>query len=95
MLILYINKTYCIFTIRLYKLHFPAAMGHACAALSALLAGISEIHRKDYPQVEQTLSGKVLHVSSMTCFQLTPQYILLGVAEAFVTPACTYSQFTF
>ncbi|KAL0154987.1 hypothetical protein M9458_049250, partial [Cirrhinus mrigala] len=52
-----------------------------------LLAGISEIHRKDYPQVEQTLSGKVLHVSSMTCFQLTPQYILLGVAEAFVTPA--------
>ncbi|XP_016329856.1 solute carrier family 15 member 5-like [Sinocyclocheilus anshuiensis] len=63
-------------------------MGHACAALSALLAGISEIHRKNYPQVEQTLSGKVLHVSSMTCFQLTPQYILLGVAEAFVTPAC-------
>uniref|UniRef100_A0A673MZJ2 Solute carrier family 15 member 5-like n=1 Tax=Sinocyclocheilus rhinocerous TaxID=307959 RepID=A0A673MZJ2_9TELE len=73
----------------LYKLHFPTAMGHACAALSALLAGISEIHRKNYPQVEQTLSGKVLHVSSMTCFQLTPQYILLGVAEAFVTPACT------
>uniref|UniRef100_A0A8C2JG09 Solute carrier family 15 member 5 n=1 Tax=Cyprinus carpio TaxID=7962 RepID=A0A8C2JG09_CYPCA len=65
------------------------SMGHACAALSALLAGISEIHRKYYPQVEQTLSGKVLHVSSMTCFQLTPQYILLGVAEAFVTPACT------
>ncbi|RXN19071.1 solute carrier family 15 member 5 [Labeo rohita] len=69
------------------------AMGHACAALSALLAGISEIHRKDYPQVEQTLSGKVLHVSSMTCFQLTPQYVLLGVAEAFVTPACSLISF--
>ncbi|KTF95480.1 hypothetical protein cypCar_00023924 [Cyprinus carpio] len=68
-------------------------MGHACAALSALLAGISEIHRKYYPQVEQTLSGKVLHVSSMTCFQLTPQYILLGVAEAFVTPACSLISF--
>ncbi|XP_016117616.1 solute carrier family 15 member 5-like [Sinocyclocheilus grahami] len=68
-------------------------MGHACAALSALLAGISEIHRKNYPQVEQTLSGKVLHVSSMTCFQLTPQYILLGVAEAFVTPACSLISF--
>ncbi|XP_016145804.1 solute carrier family 15 member 5-like [Sinocyclocheilus grahami] len=68
-------------------------MGHACAALSALLAGISEIHRKDYPQVEQTLSGKVLHVFSMTCFQLTPQYILLEVAEAFVTPACSLISF--
>ncbi|XP_057186450.1 solute carrier family 15 member 5 [Triplophysa rosa] len=68
-------------------------MGHACAALSALLAGISEIHRKDYPQVEQTLSGKVLQVSSMRCFQLTPQYILLGVAEAFVTPACSLISF--
>ncbi|XDV52818.1 hypothetical protein PO909_021475 [Leuciscus waleckii] len=61
--------------------------------LSALLAGISEIHRKDYPQVEQTLSGEVLQVSSMTCFQLTPQYILLGVAEAFVTPACSLISF--
>uniref|UniRef100_A0A673N8H2 Solute carrier family 15 member 5-like n=1 Tax=Sinocyclocheilus rhinocerous TaxID=307959 RepID=A0A673N8H2_9TELE len=70
-----------------------STMGHACAALSALLAGISEIHRKNYPQVEQTLSGKVLHVSSMTCFQLTPQYILLGVAEAFVTPACSLISF--
>ncbi|CAM4734828.1 unnamed protein product [Leuciscus chuanchicus] len=68
-------------------------VGHACAALSALLAGISEIHRKDYPQVEQTLSGEVLQVSSMTCFQLTPQYILLGVAEAFVTPACSLISF--
>ncbi|XP_073799359.1 solute carrier family 15 member 5 isoform X4 [Danio rerio] len=78
------------------KLPSPATfitMGHGCAALSALLAGISEIHRKDYPEVEQTLSGKVLQVSSMTCFQLTPQYILLGVAEAFVTPACSLIAF--
>ncbi|KAL7867885.1 hypothetical protein SRHO_G00092690 [Serrasalmus rhombeus] len=68
-------------------------MGHACAALSALAAGIAEIHRKDYPQVEQTLSGTVLQVSSMACFQLAPQYILLGIAEAFVTPACSLISF--
>ncbi|XP_072529819.1 solute carrier family 15 member 5 [Salminus brasiliensis] len=68
-------------------------MGHACAALSALAAGITEIHRKDYAQVEQTLSGTVLQVSSMACFQLAPQYILLGIAEAFVTPACSLISF--
>lgn len=66
-------------------------MGHACAALSALVAGIAEIHRKDHHQMEQTLSGTVLQVSSMSCFQLAPQYILLGIAEAFVTPACKHS----
>lgn len=38
--------------------------------------------------MEQTLSGKVLQVSSMPCFHLAPQYVLLGVAEALVTPAC-------
>ena len=43
--------------------------------------------------MQQTLSGKVLQVSSMTCFQLTPQYILLGVAEALVTPACKSHSF--
>ncbi|KAL7858128.1 hypothetical protein AOLI_G00182300 [Acnodon oligacanthus] len=69
------------------------AMGHACAALSALAAGIAEIHRKHYPQVEQTLSGTVLQVSSMACFQLAPQYILLGIAEALVTPACSLISF--
>uniref|UniRef100_A0AAY4B2N4 Solute carrier family 15 member 5 n=1 Tax=Denticeps clupeoides TaxID=299321 RepID=A0AAY4B2N4_9TELE len=78
-------------------LEFPLftcqALGHACAALSVLIAGISEIHRKDYPLVEQALSGKVLHVSSMSCFQLTPQYILLGVAEALVTPSCSLISF--
>ncbi|XP_036375606.1 solute carrier family 15 member 5 [Megalops cyprinoides] len=63
--------------------------GHACAALSVLAAGLSEVHRKGYPLVEQALSGKVLRVSSMACFQLTPQYILLGMAEALVTPACS------
>ncbi|KAG7454463.1 hypothetical protein MATL_G00259990 [Megalops atlanticus] len=63
--------------------------GHTCAALSVLAAGLSEIHRKGYPLVEQALSGKVLRVSSMACFQLTPQYILLGMAEALVTPACS------
>ncbi|KAF4081397.1 hypothetical protein AMELA_G00160920 [Ameiurus melas] len=64
-------------------------IGHACAALSALIAGISEIHRKDYPQMDQTLSGTMLQVSSMPCIYLAPQYILLGVAEVFVTPAST------
>ncbi|KAG9280944.1 solute carrier family 15 member 5 [Astyanax mexicanus] len=67
--------------------------GHACAALSALAAGITEIHRKDFSQVEQTLSGTVLQVSSMACFQLAPQYVLLGIAEAFVTPACSLISF--
>nr|XP_015819587.2 solute carrier family 15 member 5 [Nothobranchius furzeri] len=68
-------------------------LGHLCAALSVLVAGLSELHRKTYPLVEQTMSGKVLHVSSMPCFQLAPQYILLGVAEALVTPACSLISF--
>ncbi|KAG9335180.1 hypothetical protein JZ751_005529, partial [Albula glossodonta] len=67
--------------------------GHACAALSTLAAGLTELHRKAYPLVEQSLSGKVLRVSSMACFQLTPQYVLLGVAEALVTPACSLLAF--
>ncbi|XP_067091234.1 solute carrier family 15 member 5 [Osmerus mordax] len=68
-------------------------LGHACAALSMLVAGILEIHRKGYPLVEQALSGKVIQVSSMACFQLAPQYILLGLAEALVTPACSLISF--
>ncbi|XP_047244430.1 solute carrier family 15 member 5 isoform X1 [Girardinichthys multiradiatus] len=68
-------------------------LGHTCAAVSLLVAGFLELHRKAYPLVEQTLSGKVLHVSSMPCFQLAPQYILLGVAEALVTPACSLISF--
>lgn len=62
--------------------------GQLCAALSVMVAGFSEIHRKHFPQVEQTLSEEVLLVSSMPCFHLAPQYILLGVAEALVTPSC-------
>ncbi|XP_067415067.1 solute carrier family 15 member 5 isoform X2 [Emydura macquarii macquarii] len=68
-------------------------VGHLSAALSVMVAGFSEIHRKHFPQVEQTLSGKVLPVSSMPCFHLAPQYILLGVAEALVTPTCSLLTF--
>lgn len=68
--------------------HSLAALGHVCATVSVLVAGLSELRRKSYPLVEQTLSGKVLQVSSMPCFELTPQYILLGLAEALVTPSC-------
>ncbi|XP_020786775.2 solute carrier family 15 member 5 [Boleophthalmus pectinirostris] len=68
-------------------------LGHALAALSLLLAGFSELQRKTYPLVEQTLSGKVLQVSSMPCYFLAPQYILLGIAEALVTPTCSFISF--
>uniref|UniRef100_A0A8C8ST20 Solute carrier family 15 member 5 n=1 Tax=Pelusios castaneus TaxID=367368 RepID=A0A8C8ST20_9SAUR len=68
---------------------FYIIIGHLSAALSVMVAGFSEIHRKHFPQMEQTLSGKVLPVSSMPCFHLVPQYILLGVAEALVTPTCS------
>ncbi|NWS80961.1 S15A5 protein, partial [Toxostoma redivivum] len=68
-------------------------VGHFCAALSVMVAGFSEIHRKRFPQVEQTLSKEVLLVSSMPCFHLAPQYILLGVAEALVTPSCSLLSF--
>ncbi|KAG7244482.1 hypothetical protein INR49_030134 [Caranx melampygus] len=77
-----------------HSVHPPLpALGHACATLSVLVAGLSELQRKAYPLVEQTLSGKVLQVSSMPCFQLAPQYILLGLAEALVTPACSLISF--
>uniref|UniRef100_A0A3Q3JI32 Solute carrier family 15 member 5 n=1 Tax=Monopterus albus TaxID=43700 RepID=A0A3Q3JI32_MONAL len=66
-------------------------LGHACATLSVLVAGLSELQRKAYPLVQQTLSGTVLQVSSMPCFQLAPQYILLGLAETLVTPASLIS----
>ncbi|XP_067861437.1 solute carrier family 15 member 5 [Heptranchias perlo] len=68
-------------------------IGHLCAVLSMVVAGISEAHRRNFLLVEQTLSGKVLLVSSMPCFQLAPQYLLLGIAEALVTPACTLITF--
>ncbi|XP_006130387.2 solute carrier family 15 member 5 isoform X1 [Pelodiscus sinensis] len=72
---------------------FYIVVGHFFAALSVMVAGFSEIHRKHFPQVEQALSGKVLPVSSMPCFHLAPQYILLGVAEALVTPTCSLLTF--
>ncbi|KAM6216296.1 solute carrier family 15 member 5 [Rhynchocyon petersi] len=63
------------------------ASGNLCAALSVMVAGFFEMHRKDFPAMEQTLSGQVLNVSSMPCFHLVLQYVLLGVAEALVNPA--------
>ncbi|XP_063251248.1 solute carrier family 15 member 5 [Prinia subflava] len=68
-------------------------VGHFCAALSVVVAGVSELHRKRFPRVEQTFSQEVLLVSSMPCFHLAPQYILLGVAEALVTPSCSLLSF--
>ncbi|KAG2469346.1 S15A5 protein, partial [Polypterus senegalus] len=67
--------------------------GHLCAALSASVAGFSELHRKCYPTMEQVISGKVLHVSSMPCFHLAPQYMLLGISETLVNPACSLLAF--
>ncbi|NXG02752.1 S15A5 protein, partial [Sakesphorus luctuosus] len=68
-------------------------VGQLSAALSVMVAGFSEIHRKQFPQLEQMLSEEVLLVSSMPCFHLAPQYILLGVAEALVTPSCALLSF--
>ncbi|KAM8821197.1 solute carrier family 15 member 5 [Eudromia elegans] len=68
-------------------------VGQLSAALSVMVAGFSEMHRKHFPKVEQTLSKEVLLVSSMPCFHLAPQYILLGVAEALVTPSCSLLSF--
>uniref|UniRef100_A0A8C5QVS0 Uncharacterized protein n=1 Tax=Leptobrachium leishanense TaxID=445787 RepID=A0A8C5QVS0_9ANUR len=76
----------------------PSAMiiyGQLCATFSLLVAGIYEIHRKNFPLVDQTLSGKVLQVSSMSAFHLAPQYALLGLAEALVIPSCSVITFRF
>ncbi|XP_066489889.1 solute carrier family 15 member 5 [Tiliqua scincoides] len=70
-------------------------IGYTSATLSVMVAGFFEVHRKKFPLVEQTLSGKVLLVSSMPCVHLAPQYILLGVAEALVTPTCSLITFRF
>ncbi|KAM4036410.1 solute carrier family 15 member 5 [Anomaloglossus baeobatrachus] len=67
--------------------------GHIAAALSLLIAGVYEIYRKWFPMVEQTLSGKVLLVSSMSCLHLAPQYVFLGIAEVMVAPACSFITF--
>ncbi|KAH0617109.1 hypothetical protein JD844_028772 [Phrynosoma platyrhinos] len=70
-------------------------VGYMFAALSVMIAGFFEMHRKHFPSVEQTISGKVLLVSSMPCVHLVPQYILLGMAEALVTPTCSFIIFQF
>ncbi|XP_053112806.1 solute carrier family 15 member 5 [Hemicordylus capensis] len=70
-------------------------VGYTSATLSVMVAGFFEVHRKHFPLVEQTLSGKVLLVSSMPCIHLSPQYILLGAAEALVTPTCSLITFKF
>ncbi|XP_075066941.1 solute carrier family 15 member 5 isoform X2 [Mixophyes fleayi] len=84
-----------LFSRRGYGLQPSASIvcGHVGAAFSLLVAGIYEIHRKWFPVVEQTLSGKVLFVSSMSCLHLAPQYVLLGMAEAMVAPACSFITF--
>ncbi|XP_054844578.1 solute carrier family 15 member 5 [Eublepharis macularius] len=77
---------------------FPTAyivLGYVSAALAVMAAGFFEVHRKHFPTVEQTLSGKILLVSSMPCLHLAPQYVLLGVAEALVTPTCSLITFKF
>ncbi|KAG3292310.1 solute carrier family 15 member 5 [Ictidomys tridecemlineatus] len=61
--------------------------GNLSAALSVMVAGFSEIRRKHFPLLEQPLLGQVLPVSSMPCFHLVLQYVLLGVAETLVNPA--------
>lgn len=72
----------------LFCLHyFPSVAGNLSAALSVMVAGFFEIRRKHFPPVEQPLSGNVLTVSSMPCFHLVLQYVLLGVAETLVNPA--------
>uniref|UniRef100_A0A2K6G2Z9 Solute carrier family 15 member 5 n=1 Tax=Propithecus coquereli TaxID=379532 RepID=A0A2K6G2Z9_PROCO len=60
--------------------------GNLSAAFSVMVAGFFEIHRKHFPPVKQLLLGKVLTVSSMPCFYLFLQYVLLGVAETLVNP---------
>ncbi|XP_008116824.2 solute carrier family 15 member 5 isoform X1 [Anolis carolinensis] len=70
-------------------------VGYTFATLSVIVAGLFEVHRKHFPSVEQSVSGKMLLVSSMPCVHLAPQYILLGVAEALVTPTCSFIIFKF
>ncbi|KAM5334654.1 LOW QUALITY PROTEIN: solute carrier family 15 member 5 [Glossophaga mutica] len=69
--------------------------GNLSAALSVMVAGFFEIHRKHFPPVEQPLSGKVLTVSSMPCSYLVLQYMLLGVAETLVHPALDIISYRF
>ncbi|XP_062990495.1 solute carrier family 15 member 5 [Elgaria multicarinata webbii] len=85
----------CLFNTKSSGWSPTACIGYTSATLSVMVAGFFEVHRKHFPVVEQTLSGKVLLVSSMPCVHLAPQYILLGVAEALVTPTCSFTIFKF
>uniref|UniRef100_G3TAC3 Solute carrier family 15 member 5 n=1 Tax=Loxodonta africana TaxID=9785 RepID=G3TAC3_LOXAF len=69
--------------------------GNLSAALSVMVAGFFETHRKDFPPTEQTISGKVLIVSSMPYFHLVLQYLLLGVAETLVNPTLSVLSYRF
>uniref|UniRef100_A0A8C9DIJ7 Solute carrier family 15 member 5 n=1 Tax=Prolemur simus TaxID=1328070 RepID=A0A8C9DIJ7_PROSS len=69
--------------------------GNLSAAFSVMVAGFFEIHRKHFPPVEQLLLSKVLTVSSMPCFYLVLQYVLLGVAETLVNPAFSIISYRF
>ncbi|XP_004626156.1 solute carrier family 15 member 5 [Octodon degus] len=69
--------------------------GNLAAALSVMIAGCFEIHRKQFPPMEQPCSGKVLAVSSMPGLHLVLQYILLGVAETLVNPASSVIVYRF
>ncbi|XP_008055077.1 solute carrier family 15 member 5 [Carlito syrichta] len=69
--------------------------GNLFAVSSVIVAGFFEISRKHFPPVEQPLSGKVLTVSSMPCFHLVLQYVLLGVAETLVNPAFSVISYRF
>ncbi|CAK6443630.1 unnamed protein product [Pipistrellus nathusii] len=69
--------------------------GQLSAALSVMVAGFSEIHRKHFPPVEQLRSDKILTVSSMPCFHLVLQYVLLGMAETLVNPAFSVISYRF
>ncbi|CAO2607049.1 Solute carrier family 15 member 5 [Lemmus lemmus] len=67
-------------------IHQPEKLaGNCCAALSVVIAGFLEIHRK--LTWEPSPSGKGLSVSSLACGSLVPQYVLLGVSEALINPA--------
>uniref|UniRef100_A0A8D1CUA0 Solute carrier family 15 member 5 n=1 Tax=Sus scrofa TaxID=9823 RepID=A0A8D1CUA0_PIG len=87
----------CLFPSKRDGPFLPACIiaGNLSAALSVMVAGFFEIHRKHFPPMEQPLSGKVLTVSSMPCFHLVLQYVLLGVAETMVHPAFSVISYRF
>uniref|UniRef100_A0A6J0UU30 Solute carrier family 15 member 5 isoform X1 n=1 Tax=Pogona vitticeps TaxID=103695 RepID=A0A6J0UU30_9SAUR len=85
----------CLFNTKTSGWSPTICIGYTSATLSVMAAGFFEVHRKHFPLVEQTFSGKVLLISSMPGIHLALQYILLGVAEALVTPTCAFIVFRF